>query len=120
TFVRLMALPNLAAMAANVLVFFLIFRHQIPVRFKLPEASGVRGALPKNATQLTIAAIGLGLVNVTLVVFGALGWPLYLPALIGAIGLLAVSHVRHDVEIERVAAGVVWSLPLFVIGLYTV
>jgi arsenical pump membrane protein len=121
-FARLMTLPNLAAMAVNLAAFFALFGRQIPAHFDLPSSpddpAGSVG--PRDTARLRTAAIGLGLVVVGLLAFGALGWPLYLPAVVGAAALVAVGHLRREITIRRVAAGVAWPLPLFVIGMYTV
>lgn len=116
-FVRLMLLPNLAAMLVNIVVFLILFREDLPRRFELP----VRATLSSDDDkQMRLAAIGLGLVILGLTVFGALGWPLFVPAIAGAIGLGTVSVVRGDVSAQRLLDSVAWSLPLFVIGMYTI
>ncbi len=117
TFARLMTAPNLAAMAVNLVVFFLLFRTQIPARFELPPPT--KPPRP-NPTRTVVAAIGLGAVVVGLLVVGALGWPLYLPALAGAVVLGAVSLARQDVSPAHLARGVAWPLPPFVVGMYTI
>jgi arsenical pump membrane protein len=117
TFVQLMTLPNLAAMLVNLLVFGLLFGRAIPDRFELTEPSTAFSTRP---SRLRVAAIGLGGVILGLLAFGALGWPLYLPAVIGAGSLAAVALLRRDLTARRIAVGIAWPLPPFVIGMYVV
>jgi arsenical pump membrane protein len=116
-FVRLMTLPNLAAMAVNLVVFFVIFRKLIPARFVEPDAGNTSRPDP---VRLTVAGVGLATVVVGLIVFGGLGLPLWIPAVVGAAILTPIALVRQDVRAERLLDGVAWSLPMFVIGMYTV
>lgn len=115
-FVRLMAVPNLAAMAVNVVVFLLIFRREIPRCFVVPEDA----AKIAHGRGFRIALVGLILVVVAMVGFGLLGLPLYVPALIGALVLAPWAVARGDLSARAILAGVAWSLPLFVVGMYTI
>lgn len=115
-FVRLMTLPNLAAMLVNVVVFLILFRTSIPHRFDLPP----RRSSSPTSTSFRIAAIGLVLVIVGLVWFGSLGLPLYLPAVVGAAILAPLGLARGELTVRNLAAGVAWSLPPFVVGMYTI
>ncbi|MGH2461895.1 MAG: ArsB/NhaD family transporter [Chloroflexota bacterium] len=117
TFARLMTLPNLAAMAVNLLVFLVIFRRQIPLSFSVSASTWP--SLGKPASRW-IQGIGLGCVVIGLLVAGALALPLYLPALVGALILTPIAVLRRDVAPRRLLKGVAWSLPFFVIGMYTV
>lgn len=115
-FVRLMTLPNLAAMLVNVVVFLVLFRKEIPHRFELPP-SRTRAVA---SGSFDIAAIGLVLVIVGLVGFGSLGLPLYVPAVVGASVLAPLSLARGELTTRQLTGGVAWSLPPFVVGMYTV
>lgn len=116
-FVRWMTLPNLMAMAVNLLIFFRLFRRRIPRRFEL---SSWEIASEPDLARLRLAGIGLAVVVIGLLVFGALGLPLYLPALAGALVLTPLALSRGDVTPDRLWRGVAWSLPLFVVGMDTV
>jgi arsenical pump membrane protein len=115
-FVRLMFLPNLAAMAVNVAVFLVVFRDEIPGRFSLPIEVGTG----TRAKGFRVALVGLGLVVIGLVGFGMLGLPLYLPAVVGAIVLAPLAVARDGVPVRALLAGIAWPLPLFVVGMYTI
>ena len=116
-FVRWMTIPNLVAMAVNLAVFFVVFRRSIPLRFILPDDNC---DFKIDRTRLAIAGFGLGAVVVGLLVFGALGLALYVPALVGALLMTLFALARGDITAERLIGGVAWSLPLFVIGMYTI
>lgn len=116
-FVRLMVLPNLAAMAVNVAIFLVVFREELPDRF---EMSVEWGSERRARGDFRISLAGLALVVVGLIGFGMLGLPLYLPALAGAIVLAPLMVARGDVSGRVILGGVAWSLPLFVVGMYTV
>src|SRR5579884_3104575 len=116
-FVRWMTIPNLLAMIVNLLVFFALFRREIPRHFSLPDSEA---SSQPEIVGLRVAGLGLGTVVVGLVVVGALGLPLYLPAVLGALVLAPIALVRRDLTTERLLQGVAWSLPLFVVGMYTV
>ncbi|MCA1724973.1 MAG: hypothetical protein LC748_12140, partial [Thermomicrobia bacterium] len=64
-FARVMFLPNLAALAVNIGVFFALFRRQLPRRFATTALTD--DAAPPG---FAIAAVGLGAVLVGLLAFG--------------------------------------------------
>jgi arsenical pump membrane protein len=120
-FVRLMTLPNLAAMLVNLLVFFARFRRQIPSRL-IAVDDDAQSPVPasKDRSNLGLTALGLALVVGALLLAGALGLPLYLPALVGALVMGGAAVAAGRVRPRRLAAGIAWPLPLFVVGMYTV
>ncbi|HVC32994.1 MAG TPA: SLC13 family permease [Chloroflexota bacterium] len=116
TFVRLLTLPNLAAMAVNLVVFFVLFRREIPARFTAPAVD----RSDSDSTHLMVTGLALGGVVVGLVVFGALDLPLYVPAVLGALVLTPLALARQRLPASRLLRGVAWPLPFFVIGMYTI
>ncbi len=116
-FVRLMVLPNLAAMAVNVIAFFVIFRRHIPSVFPMPTCND--GPKP-DPRRLLIAGSGLAAVVVGLITFGALALPLWIPAVVGVVALVPASLIRGELRPRRLIRGIAWTLPLFVIGMYTI
>ncbi|HLG51074.1 MAG TPA: ArsB/NhaD family transporter, partial [Chloroflexota bacterium] len=117
SFVRLLFWPELAAVVVNVLVFLALFRRMIPSRF---AASEEWHASTGDPVGLVIAGGELVGVVAALMIFGLLGLPLYIPAAAGAVIMGLVALRRRDIELSDLRHGVAWSLPLFVVGMYTV
>jgi len=114
-FARVMFLPNLAALAVNIGIFFVIFRRQLPHRFATM-------ALTDDAPPpgFAIAAVGLCLVLAGLLAFGLLGLPLAIPACVGAVVLAIIAATRRTVTGRDLVGSVSWSLFPFVIAMFTV
>jgi arsenical pump membrane protein len=112
-FVRTMWLAEIAAVAANLLIFRWIFRHSLPRH--LPE--GIEDPLPAaDWWYWTSAAV----LTATLIVLFALGLaerPLAYGAIAGAIVLAGIGIARRRVEPGKLAREVSWSLFPFVIGM---
>jgi arsenical pump membrane protein len=74
----------------------------------------------KTSPDVAIAAVGLAVVVAGLVLFGLLGWPLAIPAVLGATVLCPIALARRIITPRAFRSGIAWSLPPFVIGMYTV
>ena len=116
SFVRYMALPNLAALAVNLVIFLAVFRADIPDTFNHTELN----KRESNQRFLLVGGVGLTVVVVALLVAGFVGWPLYAVALIGAATLALVGLIFRQVSLATIMRGVAWQLPLFVVGMYVV
>jgi arsenical pump membrane protein len=114
-FAAVMFLPNLAALAVNVGIFFVIFRGQLPGRF---ATTALTDDAPPSG--FAIAAIGLALVLAALLAFGLLALPLAIPACIGAAVLVILAAAQHRMTRRDVVGSVSWSLFPFVIAMFTV
>ena len=91
-FAAVMLLPNLAALAVNIGAFFVIFRDRIPRQFTM-QAVG----LETRQVGFAPAAWSLALILLALLLFGLLGLPLSIPALVGAAILALVSLTKRRV-----------------------
>jgi arsenical pump membrane protein len=116
-FARLMFWPQLAALAVNIGVFFLIFRRQLPRAFdrrSLPTS-------PEGADWrfLHVAAVALSLVLLALFVAGVRAWPIAIPALFGGLALAAIAVRWGKVAPRVLVKDVSWSLIPFIIGMFT-
>ena len=114
-FATVMFLPNLAALAVNIGIFFAIFRHQLPRRF---ATTALTNGAP--APGFAIAAVGLGVVLAALLAFGLLALPLAIPACVGAAALAIIAMTRRIVTGHALVGSVSWSLFPFVIAMFTV
>jgi arsenical pump membrane protein len=114
-FATVMFLPNLAALAVNIGIFFAIFCHQLPRRFATTALTD--GAPPPG---FAIAAVSLAVVLVALLAFGLLALPLAIPACVGAVALATAAMTRRIVTGRALAGSVSWSLFPFVIAMFTV
>lgn len=117
-FAARMALPQLAALAANVAVFLMLFRRDLPRRFE--PAALPRRPLDLDDRYLRAATLALGLVLVALFACGLLGWPIAPPALIGGAALAALAVRRRKATPLALAREVAWGLIPFVIGMFVV
>jgi len=114
-FAKVMFLPNLAALAVNIGVFFVIFRYQLPRRF---ATTALTDSDPPPG--FAIAAVGLCLVLVGLLAFGLLALPLAIPACVGAVVLTIIAATRRIVTRRDLVGSVSWSLFPFVVAMFTV
>ncbi len=114
-FAAVMFLPNLAALAVNIGVFFLIFRRSIPRRFATDALT--EGARPRG---FAVAAVGLVAVLAGLFAFGVLALPLAIPACACAAVLGVIARSRHRLDRAHLMGSVSWSLFPFVLAMFVI
>ena len=118
-FAVVMALPQLAALAVNYLIFRRIFCADL-------EATFDADTLPAPASVVTdkaffaVALATLALVLVGYFVSSLVGVPPYVVALCGCALLLAVGASRRRIAWKWLGGEIAWSLFPFVIGLFVV
>lgn len=110
-----MFLPAVLAVAANVAVFFFIFRGDLNGYYeqaKTPEA--------ENRAFFRLSAVGIGAVLVAFFLSPVLGFPIGVAALVGGgiIALLAVA--LRWMRLRELVGGISWGLFVLVIGLFVV
>lgn len=114
-FAAVMLLPNMAALAVNIGLFFVIFRARIPRAFDTARI----GAFTAGG-GFRAAAIGLAATLAALLIFGLAGYPLAIPALAVAAALAAISCARHHATASAIRDAVTWPLFPFVIAMFVV
>lgn len=116
-FARLMFWPQIAALAVNIGIFFLIFREQLPRHFD-HDALPMRpeGVDPRF---LGVSTVTLGLVLFALIVAGVQTWPIAIPALIGGVVLAGIAIGWRKILPRALVNEVSWSLIPFIIGMFT-
>jgi arsenical pump membrane protein len=113
-FLAVMFLPDCAAIAVNIGVFFILFRGRITPQFAVEME---RTARPPG---FAIAAIGLAIVLVGLLVCGFLALPLAIPALVGGVVLGSAALWRSAATPRVLAGSVAWSVFPFVLAMFIV
>lgn len=114
-FALVMAGPNLAALAVNIGLFFVIFCRRIPRH--VPTS---RLTMPERPPGFAVASVGLAVVLGGLLVFGFAALPLAMPACIGAGALGGYALARGRITVRRLNAGIAWPLFPFVLAMFVV
>jgi len=115
-FAGAMAFPNLAAVAANIVVFLWLFRDRLPGRLSPPGARETGGG-PAPTPFLRAAAGVLALVLCALFVAGLADRPLWPVAIGGAVALLVVTRAAGTPVAQTMFRAVSWPLFVFVWGM---
>ncbi|OUM94821.1 MAG: hypothetical protein BAA04_11280, partial [Firmicutes bacterium ZCTH02-B6] len=128
-FAAAMAVPALAAIAVNLVLFLWLFRRDIPARFPVnvlahPAAETAAGSDPAGRAtaqrRLTECLVILGLLLTGIAAAPFFGWELWEVALAGALALTVHGAVRGYVRLRELAGGISWDLMPFVFSLFLV
>lgn len=111
-----MWLPNLAAVAVNLVIFLWLFRHRLPARFD-PAADC---ALPRGDWWLAAAAIGVGATLIGLLGLGLADRSLAYASLAGGFVLAVVGIVGDRIRPREIVSDVSWLLFVFIIAMFLV
>ncbi|MHB8645082.1 MAG: ArsB/NhaD family transporter [Thermomicrobiales bacterium] len=114
-FALVMFLPNIAALFVNIGIFMLLFRNRIPRTFTLPEHDTARHRPGFLAAAATVASV-----LAAIFVFGVIGWPLAIPAIVGAVVLGVAAVARKAVSPRQIGAAITWPLFPFVFAMFVV
>ena len=114
-----MFLPNLLSIVASVVVLWIYFRKDIPLKVdvsELPEAASVI----KNKTMFNLSWLFLGLLMLAYLVGDYFHLPISLFALGGALLFLAIANHYKAVNPMMTIKAAPWQIVWFSIGLYIV
>jgi len=105
------ALPSIVAIIATVAALLFVFRSEL------------RGGLGDPATtegdpDALLVAIGIGAIMLAYLAALALGWPVGVVAVGGAVLLLLLRAARGHLEVRRYAGGIEWAVFPFLAGLF--
>lgn len=114
-FARVMWLPNLVAVVVNLVVFLILFRDRLPLRFE-----GVADPLPPIDWWFISAAASLTITLIALLAAGLARWPLAWPALGGGGALFLIALLGRRVRLPESVEAISWPLFVFVIGMFLV
>ena len=114
-FLRYLALPSLAAIVLNCLVFLWLFRRDLHQQYAI---SGLAVASPADPRYLVIASWVLALVAAGYLAASSTGIPLSFVALGGALLMLAASLALGRLQVPSLAKKISWSLFIFIGGMF--
>lgn len=118
-YAKMMFLPNLLSIFASIVVLWIYFRKDIPLRVdvsKLPEASSVI----KNQTMFKFSWLFLALLMVGYFIGDYYNLPVSIFALGGALVFLAIANHYKAVKPIMTIKAAPWQVVWFSIGLYVV
>lgn len=110
---------NLASVAATLLVLYLFFRRDIPLRYAPEELKPPRAAIRDRATFL-VGAWMLLVLLLGLFALEPLGIPISAVAAVCAAILFAVAAKGHVISTRRVLREAPWQVVVFSLGMYLV
>lgn len=116
-YILAMALPTLVAIVINYLVFYLIFKKEIPINYV--EAISEDNPI-KHKGFFWVSTIGLFLIVIGYVIGSWLNVPLVYIALIGASLLMLAGRYFKQIEEKQILSQVSWSVLIFVVGMFIV
>jgi len=118
-FSRIMAFPEVAAVAANVAIFLWVFRDRLPRM--LPAATSFpTTAGPAGTRFFKVSLVIFGFVLAALFLAGLAERPLWPVALTGGAALAVAAATTGGREPREIAAGISWPLFPFVWGMATI
>lgn len=118
SFVRVMWLPNTVALVTTLLMFLWLFRNQLKA-VNVPALPGNESMIPGVGSERWRSAVGFSML---LVIFGLLvaGFterPIWIPAVIGAVGLMIAAAATRRITLQNVVHDLSPSLFVFVIAM---
>ena len=118
-YVLSMLMPKLIAILINIIIFYFIFRKDIPDRYECINMQTPESYI-KHRGFFMFAAITLVAVIIAYIVGAWLDIPLVFIALCGACLLVAAGRYFKQTDERRVLSQVSWSVLIFVVGMFTV
>lgn len=115
-FSLIMFIPAVFAVVTNAALFRYLFRHDLHGRY-LVQIESYR---PENRAFFIAAVVGLATILSAIFAASVFQIPIGLVALVGGIGLLAVSHTRGWISAREAFGAVSWNLIVLVLGLFLV
>jgi arsenical pump membrane protein len=113
TFLRSLLLPSLFRIALNVALFAWLFRRQLRLRFEIKPS----GEQNTHDSYFRYTLVALALIALGYLIASALGTPLSLVALAGAVALLVGAVVFHRFDAPRLRREIAWPIFAFIGGM---
>jgi len=115
-FSLIMFIPGLLAVVTNAALFSYLFRRDLHGHYS-PHAEPFR---PANRAFFSLSIVGLATILLAIFAASVVQIPIGVVALVGGIGLLAISRVRGWMPLTDAVRSVSWNLIVLVLGLFLV
>jgi arsenical pump membrane protein len=116
-FFRYLALPSLAAIILNCLIFLWLFRRDLDQAYELPDFPRSKTA---DARYLRVVSCILALVAMSYIGASLTGVPLSIMAVSGAVVMLVCAKTFDRLRLRAVVKKISWSIFVFVVGMFIV
>jgi len=116
-FLRFLALPSIAAIILNCLVFLWLFRRDLTQRY---STSALPAPHVVNSHFLAVTTWTLVLIAISYLAASSIGVPLSFVALGGAILMIAAALASGRLRPRSLAGKISWSLFVFIAGMFIV
>lgn len=110
---------NLVSVAATLLVLYLYFRRDLPVRYEVAQLKAPQSAI-RDRTTFVVGGWMLLVLLVGLFALEPLGIPISAVAAVCAAILFAVAAKGHTISTRRVMREAPWQVVVFSLGMYLV
>jgi len=110
---------NLVSVAATLLVLYLYFRRDLPVRYEVDQLKAPQSAI-RDRTTFVVGGWMLLVLLVGLFALEPLGIPISAVAAVCAAILFAVAAKGHTISTRRVMREAPWQVVVFSLGMYLV
>lgn len=114
-----MIVPNLFAIAASIVVLYLVYRRDIPKTYELTHLRKPAEAI-RDHKMFRLSWVILGILLIGYFVVEFIHWPVSIVAGTVAIFFLLVGRNSKAVDTTKVMKGAPWAIVVFSIGMYVV
>ncbi|WP_395320425.1 arsenic transporter [Fructilactobacillus frigidiflavus] len=114
-----MVIPNLVALCSSLLILYLYFKKDIPLKYNVEFISDPKTAI-SNVQLFKLSWIVLFLLVIGYFISGPLNIPVSLIALPLAFGFLAICHWNSNIDSISIIKNAPWNIVIFSIGMYIV
>lgn len=114
-YLRYLLLPSVVGIGVNMLIFRLLFRHEISADFKANTL-----AYPSRDAFFKYTCLALGFIAVAYLAISVHGLPLFWAALGGGLLLIGGGLAFRRLHLREIGSGISWSILLFIFSLSVV
>lgn len=118
-YVLSMAMPTLVAILVNLIVFYLVFKKDIPKKFSDENLLCPNSYIKHNAF-FKFSSISLVVIILAYILGSWIDIPLVYISIVGAVSLLIAGKYYNQIDEKEVFSQVSWSVIIFVVGMFIV